>query len=363
MIHKGTKTMKEQVFFIPVADNEPDETVCRKLEAAITTNDLFRFIQARDMVAFKTHFGEEGTQGFVRPLNFKMMGALVRKRQAFPFLTDTSTLYSGMRHQAISHIELAQRHGFGFENTALPLIMADGLTGDEELDVSIPGKIYNKVKIASLFVKAQALVVVSHFTGHLASGFGAALKNMGMGCSSRRGKLAQHSTAQPSVKKKKCTACGTCVEWCPAQAITLLETIAQIDKKKCIGCAECLTVCRFDAIGYNWSETYEQLQRKIVEHAWGVALARQGKMLCINFLNRISKDCDCMGGFKKIVPDIGVLLAFDPVALDAASLDLVEMKAGKPLTSLAYDIPHRVQIDYAREIGFGNPEYQLIEIT
>ena len=355
--------MKEKVYFIPIADNEPDEEVCRKLQAAITANDLFSFIQARDLVAFKTHFGEENSQGFVRPLHFKMMGALAMERQASPFLTETATLYSGMRHQAVSHIELAQRHGFGFENTGMAIIMADGLTGDEELDVPIPGRIYQKVKIASLIVKAQALVVVSHFTGHIATGFGAALKNMGMGCASRRGKLEQHSTATPSVRKKNCTACGACVRWCPAQAITLAGNVAQINKRLCIGCAECLTVCRFDAIGYNWSATYEQLQRKIVEHAWGVSKAKEGKAIYINFLNRMTKDCDCMGAYKKIVPDVGVLIAFDPVAIDAASLDLVEKKAGRPFTAIAYDIPHRVQIDYARQIGFGNPDYQLARIT
>ncbi|MFH2107232.1 MAG: DUF362 domain-containing protein [Chrysiogenia bacterium] len=354
--------MKEKVYFIPGVDNESDESICAKLEKAIMANNLFSFVQANDMVAFKTHFGEEKTQGYVRPLNFKMMGDLLKQRRALPFLTDTATLYSGMRNQAVSHIELAQRHGFGFERTGLPLIMADGLIGDEELEVPIPGRLYSKVKIASLIVKTQALVVVSHFTGHLASGFGAALKNMGMGCASRRGKLVQHSTATPSVKKKKCTACGACVHWCPVQAITMVENAARIDKGICIGCAQCLAVCRFDAIGYNWSETYEHLQRKIVEHAWGVAVCKKGKALYINFLNRISKDCDCMGGYKKIVPDIGVLISLDAVALDAASLDLVEKKAGKPLTTLAYDIPHRVQIDYAREIGFGNPDYQIVEI-
>jgi uncharacterized protein len=354
--------MKENVFFIPVKDLEADEVICQKLAKAIQTNDWLAFIKERDLVAFKTHFGEENTQGFVRPLNFTMLAELVKKKNAQPFLTDTATLYSGLRSNAVGHIELAQHHGFGFENTKIPLIMADGLTGDEEVDVPIPGQIYQKVKIASLIVKAQSLVVVSHFTGHMVSGFGAALKNMGMGCASRRGKLAQHSTATPSIKKKKCTGCNSCAVWCPAQAVTMVEQVAQIDKKKCIGCAECLTVCRFDAIGYNWSATYEQLQCKIVEHAWGVANSKPGKVLYINFLNRISKDCDCMGVFKKISPDIGVLIASDPVAIDAASLDLVEQKTGQSFARIAYDIPYRMQIDYARKIDFGNPDYQLVQI-
>ncbi|MBN2345473.1 MAG: 4Fe-4S binding protein, partial [Candidatus Aminicenantes bacterium] len=169
------------------------------------------------------------------------------------------------------------------------------------------------------------------------------------------------STATPSVKKKKCTGCGACLAWCPAGAISMAGGVAGIDRKACIGCAECLTVCRFDAIGYNWAETYERLQRKITEHAWGVAEAKKGRALYINFLTRISKDCDCMGGYHKILPDIGVLLASDPVALDAASLDLVEERAGRPLGALAYDIPCRVQIDHARELGFGNPDYRIIQ--
>lgn len=354
--------MKADVFFIPQADDEKDQQICQKLEKAIRSHDWLAFVKERDLVAIKTHFGEENTQGYVRPLNLAMLAGLVRSRNAQPFLTDTATLYSGLRANAVGHIELAERHGFGFANTNAPLIMADGLTGDEEVDVAIPGRIYQKVKIASLIVKAQSLLVVSHFTGHVVAGFGAALKNMGMGCSSRRGKLAQHSTATPSIKKKKCTGCGACLTWCPAQAITMSGQVAQIDKKKCIGCAECLTVCRFDAVGYNWSASYEQLQQKIVEHAWGVAANKKDKVIYINFLNRISKDCDCMGGYKKISPDIGVLIAFDPVAIDAASLDLVEQKIGQPLARLSYDIPYRVQIDYARKIGFGNPDYRLVTI-
>jgi uncharacterized Fe-S center protein len=206
----------------------------------------------------------------------------------------------------------------------MPVIMADGLMGDEETEVEIPGRLYRSVKIASLIAKVQALVVVSHFTGHLAAGFGAALKNMGMGCSSRRGKMAQHSTARPRIKVAECTKCGQCVKWCPEEAIGMSEESAVIDPAKCIGCGQCLAVCRFDAVAYNWGVTYIDLQRKVVEHAWGVHRLNEGKSLYINYLTRISKDCDCMTTFEQVVPDIGVVISRDPVALDAASLDCVE---------------------------------------
>jgi hypothetical protein len=354
--------MKEKVFWIKVGDNEDDEVICRRLHSLIRRESVFAFVEDKDMTAVKTHFGEKGSDGYVRPLYFKMLAEEIKTQGGQPFLTETSTLYRGQRANAVDHIQMAYEHGFTFENTGLPIIMADGLLGDEEIEVPTGGTHYKTVKLANLIVKAQALVVVSHFTGHLATGFGGALKNMGMGCASRRGKMIQHSTAKPSIKISKCVGCGECVKWCPQDAITLAEGKAQIDRKKCIGCGECLAVCRFEAVGYNWGETYEHLQQKVVEHARGVAECKRGKIICFNFLTRITKDCDCMGEFKKIVPDLGVLVSFDPVAIDNASLDLVEQAAAKKLSSLAYNIPYKVQIDHAGKIGFGNPDYELIKI-
>ena len=149
---------------------------------------------------------------------------------------------------------------------------------------------------------------------------------------------------------------------CPVEAISLGEKNVVIDRKKCLGCGQCLTVCRFEAVVYNWGATYETLQKKMTEHAWGVIRGKEKKVLFINFLTKISKDCDCMTTYENITDDIGVLISYDPVAIDAASIDLVEKYSGKKLSELAYDIPYMFQIDYAREIGFGNPDYELVEI-
>jgi len=354
--------VKETVYFIKMNDDEDDQSVCSRVEKAIDENDFFSFIQPKDMVAIKTHFGEQTTTGYVRPLYFKMMGDIIKRKNGIPFLTETSTLYRGRRTNAVEHMAFAYEHGFTPENTGLPIIMADGLLGDQEIEVKMDGRLYPTVKIASLIVKSQALIMVSHFTGHLLSGFGAALKNMGMGCSSRRGKLIQHSTARPSIVRRKCIACEECIKWCPQDAISMIDGKAEIDKSKCIGCGECLAVCRFDAVNYNWSETYDNIQRKIVEHAMGVHKNKEKKSIYINFLNRISKDCDCMGRTEKVSPDIGVLISFDPVAVDAASLGLVEEKTGRRFSKLAYDISYKEQIDYARELGFGNADYEIIEL-
>jgi uncharacterized protein len=350
-----------KVYFIKSESNDTDEVLAEKIKTLIEKKALFNFISEMDMVAVKTHFGETDKSGYPRPVILKKIGELVREKKALPFMTETSTLYKGNRDNAVIHIEHAIKQGFGFENTGMSIIMSDGLYGDEEIEVAIKGKLYQSVKLASLVVKASAFVCVSHFTGHLIAGFGAAIKNMGMGCSSRKGKMVQHSTAKPQIRAEVCTKCKQCVIWCPVQAITMTEESAVIDSDKCIGCGECLAVCRFDAVKYNWGATFEELQKKIVEHALGVYTSTGGKGLYVNILTRISKDCDCMPSYENICEDIGVLISDNPVALDAASLDLVEKRSGKNLSEMAYNIPYRYQIDYAKEIGFCSPEYELID--
>jgi uncharacterized Fe-S center protein len=354
--------MREKIVLIKTRKDEDELSFFKRVAEVLATNDLLKFIAPKDMVAIKTHFGEEGSKGFVRPGFFKELGRLVKQKEALPFLTETQTLYTGKRMNAVGHIHHAWNHGFTAENTELPIIMADGLYGDEEIPVAIPGQLFSQVSIASLIVKSQALILVTHFTGHMVAGFGGALKNLGMGCSSRRGKLIQHSTAKPSIKKSACTGCGECQRWCPAAAITMKNNQASIKNSLCIGCAECLTVCRFNAIGFNWSETYENLQKKIVEHALGVICSKADKILYITFLTRVSKDCDCMKSYQQIVPDIGVLIGFDALAIDKAALDLVEAAGSKKLSELSYNIPYQTQIDHAIRLKLGNPEYVITSL-
>ncbi len=353
--------MREKVYFIESGDGESVEETLKKLEKFFKSTELLNFINNKDFVAVKTHFGEKKTNGFVRPEFLGKIGKMIKKKGGIPFLTETSTLYRGDRSNAVDHLKLSVDHGFDIKNTGMPVIMADGLFGDEEVTVKISGKIYREVNIASLISKIQALVVVTHFTGHIVSGFGGALKNIGMGLSSRRGKMIQHSTSKPVIKKKKCTACGECIRWCPVNAIKFIDGKAKINLEKCIGCGECLAVCRFDAVGYNWSESYEKLQQKITEHALGVVELIKGNALYLNFLTRISKDCDCMDSYEKITPDIGILISKDPVAIDSASLYLLEKRSGKKLSELSHNIPYKVQLDHAEEINFGSTIFEIVE--
>jgi len=282
-----------------------------------------------------------------------------------PFLTDTSTLYTGRRHNAIEHAVLAAERGFDTKGLGIPFIAPDGLFGTAETAVEIDGELNKEVFIAYDIVRCQSILSIAHFTGHIATCLAATLKTLGMGCSSRKGKMRQHAALKPSVTDK-CTRCGECFKHCPADAITIDEVKAHIDADKCIGCAECVAVCRFDAVQYDWDAENEILQKNVAEHAMGALKGKENRAVFFNYIISVTKDCDCFdeADMPKIVEDIGILGSTDPVAIDKASLDLVEVTGGKKLAELLGNdkLDPRYQIEHAERIGLGKTDYELVEV-
>jgi uncharacterized protein len=283
-----------------------------------------------------------------------------------PFVTDTSTLYTGRRHNAIDHTVLATERGFGVEGLGVPFIASDGIFGTSETAVAIPGELDRKVMIASDIARCQSILSVAHVTGHCAACVGASIKTLGMGCASRKGKMRQHAALKPHIKKGKCTRCGECYRHCPADAITLDDVQAHIDQDKCIGCAECVAVCRFDAVSYDWQQENEILQKSIAEHALGAVRGKEGRAVFFNFAVSVTRDCDCFGqaDLPKIVEDIGILASTDPVAVDKAAIDLVEKRGGRDVPALIGNkkLDWHTQIEHAVKIGLGRAAYELIEV-
>ncbi len=354
--------MNSKVYYAEVNQNEKAESVARKTLSLFHTADLGSFVKKNDLVGIKMHFGEEKNNTHIPPHCVSPIVEEIRKKGGMPFLTDTCVLYRSQRDNSVKHLLLAHRHGFSIDRIGAPVIIADGLIGNVESMVDIPGKIFKKVAVARTALEANGLIVLSHVTGHIATGFGGTIKNLGMGFSSRKGKLQQHSVMKPSIIQKKCTGCKLCVQWCPEDAILMKSDKAVIDSKLCIGCGECLTVCRFDAVGYDWRRDNDELQKRIAEHALGVTIAQSGRIGYMNFLISITKDCDCWNETQKpIMADIGILACKDPVAIDAASLDLIRQKTYKELTEVSYpNVNPRVQIHYGEEIGLGSKAYELI---
>ncbi|MBN1949360.1 MAG: DUF362 domain-containing protein, partial [Candidatus Cloacimonetes bacterium] len=261
--------MKEKILLAELPARSSLKERVTALQRILEQADLQRFIQPRDKVAIKTHFGDVDNDTHIAPELIRPVADLVKKIGGLPFLTETSTLYSGPRQNAITHIELAYEHGFTFERTGVPIIMCDGLLGNAELEVSIPGQLYRKVNIARDAVLADALILLSHPTGHMVTGLGACLKNLGMGLSSRKGKMLQHSSIKPEINRDKCTFCGQCLIWCPEKAIIEQESKAFIVSNQCIGCGECLAVCKFNAVKYNFQVQSADIQQRMAEYALG----------------------------------------------------------------------------------------------
>jgi len=334
-----------------------EDTIGRLFVSALA--DTGGRIGKEDRVAVKLHFGEEGNTRFVSPANLRPLLGCLARRNANHFLTDANALYRGRRHNATDHLELARRHGFA--DLGVPILIADGERGEEEALIPIAGKIFRNVRIARRIAEARALVVVSHFKGHILFGFGGAIKNLGMGCGSRAGKLEMHSTLKPSVGEG-CTLCGRCVEVCPADAILLGEDRAAIDPGKCEGCASCIAACEFDAVEIPWMALASSaVMERTAEYALG---ALDGKpCVCVTFVNNIARDCDCMADSELIGHDVGIVASVDPVACEQAAFDLVRERHGNiDIFKGATRIDGTHILAYAEAIGLGRRDYVLVRL-
>ncbi len=366
---------RARVYFVD-ARADARENLVDKLSRLLEEVGLPSLFKRGELVAVKLHFGERGNTSFVNPVFVQKVCQYVREARALPFLTDTNTLYVGTRTNSVTHLETAMKNGFGYATTSAPIIIADGLRGESKEYVSIEGNHYREVSIAREIVSADGLVVLTHFKCHELTGMGGTLKNVGMGCATREGKLSQHSSSAPRVDPVGCTACGECVEACPVDAIDLGEK-AVIREKDCIGCAHCVAICPEETIKIEWNERAEDVQKKMVEHVMGVLKGKEGKCVFINFLLHIGPVCDCYGFTDRaIVPDVGILASQDPVAIDGASAELVCKEQGLPDTALKEgfqrgedkfrgvhpSIDWQVQIDYAEKMGLGSRLYELIKL-
>ncbi|MGD0552738.1 MAG: DUF362 domain-containing protein [Sedimentisphaerales bacterium] len=358
--------MIPKVYFIKSAIEEGEKIISAKAARLFKEAGFAKCFKPTDFTAVKIHVGEKGNKTYIKAPCLKGLIDELISLKTKPFLTDTSTLYLGKRHNAIDHAILAYEHGFDMAGLGIPFIPPDGIFGTSETVVKIEGELNKEVSIAYDIARAQSILAVSHVTGHIGTCFAATLKTLGMGCASRKGKMRQHAAFKPSVDMSKCVGCGECYRHCPEAAINIEDLKAHIIKDKCVGCAECLAVCRFGAVQHDWDKNIKILECSIAEHAKGVLAGKDGRAAFINFAISITSDCDCMGNpDNDIVKDIGILGSTDPVAVDAAAIDLMEKTAGKPLDKISKypNLNGKWQIEHAEKIGLGSRKYNLIEIV
>jgi len=368
-------TMNSKVYFIDMRATVKENFIA-KIGRLLDAAGIADIIGERDLTAVKLHFGEQGNAAFIRPVYLRQVVQTIKQAGGIPFLTDANTLYAGTRSDSPHHLITAIRNGFAYAVVEAPLIIADGLRGKNETAVPINQKRFESVYIGTDIVEADALVSVAHFKGHELSGFGGAIKNVGMGCASRKGKLAQHSTLSPAIGEQ-CIGCGECQAHCSQKAISLVDEKARIDAEACIGCGECILICPNEAINVQWNQSIPIFLENMVEYTMGVLASKSGKALFINFITDVSPACDCYpANDAPIVKNIGVAASLDPVAIDQASVDLINAEpalagtrlqvntepGGDKFKGLYPKVDWPIQLEYAEKMGLGSRAYELVTL-
>jgi len=359
---------------------KPPQNLLKKLVNLAVKAGIEKIDFDRKLVALKIHFGEPGNLAYIRPNYAASMVKFLKSKGAVPFLTDCNTLYYGRRSNAPSHIDAAFENGFNPIVTFCPVIIADGIKGTDFREIAVDLELCKRAKIGSAIADADVIITLNHFKGHELTGFGGALKNLGMGCASVGGKLFLHSGSSPRIYEKNCTGCRVCEKYCAHDAIKVgKDKIAHINYEKCVGCGQCVAVCQYDASRVVWQSTSENACKRISEYAY--AVVKDKPAFHISFIMNVSPDCDCWDSNDfPLVPDIGIAASFDPVALDKACADMV-MEApalpgskicedhkkgdlkGKDKFKLAHpDTFWQAGLEHGERIGLGHITYELVNV-
>ena len=325
--------------------------------------------------AIKLHFGESGNMAFLRPQYAGTVAGYVKRLGGIPFLTDCNTLYAGSRKNAVEHIYTAEMNGFSLLAASAPILIGDGLKGSDEVSVPIPNGVHlTEAKIGRQIMDADLFISLTHFKGHEKMGFGGTVKNIGMGCASRAGKMELHSDGKPVAESDVCIGCGSCMPYCAHGALKMTSGKMWVDHTLCTGCGACISRCPVTALQPTWDQSDRLLDEKTAEYASAVLSGRPH--FHISILNNITPDCDCHGdNDAAILPDIGMLVSADPVAIDQAAADLCNAAPriahshleGKKNTGDVFHDAHEKSrwqdtIEHGEKIGLGSRKYELIHL-
>ena len=354
-----------------------------KLQRLLRTAGIDQIDMDGKFVAIKMHFGELGNLGFLRPNYARAVADVVKSLGGKPFLTDCNTLYPGSRKNALEHLYCAWENGFTPMTVGCPILIGDGLKGTDDVEVPVEGGEYvTAAKIGRAVMDADIFISLSHFKGHETTGFGGAIKNIGMGCGSRAGKKEQHSNGKPVIDPEACRGCKRCLKECANDGLVFNELTRkmEVDTEHCVGCGRCIGACNFDAIAFATDAATKELNCRMAEYTKAVIDGRPN--FHISLVMDISPNCDCHAeNDAPILPDIGMFCSFDPLALDQACVDACLRQQPLPGSQL-FDTMHRegfcdhhdhfvnstpeseykTCLEHAAKIGIGSREYELIEM-
>ena len=326
-------------------------------------------------VAVKTHLGEMGSTGYIKPPLVRTVVDLIKAQGGNPFVTDTTVVYPGGRGTPEKYLETAAYNGFVEQTVGAPVVIADE-NRDRGIRVVIEKRVgrceLKEAKVASRIFHADVLAVLTHVKGHGIVGIGGCIKNVGMGCVIKETKIAQHMDNPPMFDESKCTLCGVCASLCPENAIVIEDDVLNYDPRKCVFCGCCVQDCpvqAWDVIG----EGNNRVQENVAHVANAVLEEFRGRMFFFNFVHDVTPYCDCtIPCGRPLIKDVGILASTDPVAIDKASFDLVNKAPrfphpkGKEHPENLFEAIHKTDplnhIRIAGELGSGSMEYELVRV-
>jgi len=374
-----TDNMSDSKVYFTDMHTTLNDSLLNKLKRVIIAAGITDIDMEKKFVAIKMHFGEYGNLAFLRPNYAKVVADIVTEQGGIPFLTDCSTLYVGKRKNAVEHLDTANLNGFNPMTAGCQIIMGDGLKGTDDVELPVENGEYIKTaKIGRTIADADIIITLNHFKCHELTGFGGALKNLGMGCASRRGKMELHTSGKPTINTENCRGCMKCTTVCAQNAITITSKKAKMDLNKCVGCGRCIGVCPFDAITAQFDETMNIIDYKIVEYSKAIISGKPN--FHISIMADISPYCDCHAeNDLQIIPNVGMLASKDPVALDKACVDLAQKQpmiegsrlynncnGKKPDDIFRCTNPGtdcNATFEHAERMKMGKGKYELIEVA
>lgn len=374
---------KAKVYFTDFRTPYGGDTMPGKLKKLIRKAGIAQLNLEGQFVAIKIHFGELGNVSYLRPNYARAVVDVVKELGGKPFLTDCNTLYPGSRKNALEHLYCAWENGFTPLTVGCPILIGDGLKGTDDIEVPVQGGEYVKnAKIGRAVMDADVIISLTHFKGHEATGFGGALKNLGMGCGSRAGKKEQHNNGKAYVQQELCRGCRRCMRECANDGLVFdaENRKMHVDKEHCVGCGRCVGACNFDAIDFEDPNSNQMLNYRIAEYAKAVVDGRP--QFHISMVMDISPNCDCHEeNDAPILPDVGMFASFDPLALDQACVDaclkcepLPNSQLGEHLRDPHFEDHHdhftnstpesewQSCLSHAEKIGLGTRAYELIKL-
>ena len=374
---------KAKVYFSDFRTKAFGDGLPTKLKKLIKKAGIKQLNMEGKFVAIKLHFGELGNVSYLRPNYSRAVADVVKELGGKPFLTDCNTMYPGSRKNALEHLQCAWENGFTPLTVGCPILIGDGLEGTDEIEVPVVGGEYvQAAKIGRAIMDADVFISLSHFKGHEMTGFGGAIKNIGMGCGSRAGKTEQHCSGKAAIDEAKCCGCMLCLKQCANDGLRFDAEAKKmrVNEENCVGCGRCLGACNFDAIAFANFAANELLNRRMAEYTKAVIDGRP--CFHISLVVDVSPNCDCHGeNDVPILPNLGMFASFDPLALDQACVDACLKSNPLPGSQLFINmakqdfVDHldhftnstpesewRTCLEHAEKIGVGTREYKLIVV-